>query len=206
VPRQGLGRPDPAFDVWSGIYDLHALQGTAGFREAIVSARRDVNAENLRSMNEWPAMSRTQTSRSFAPHKTPTRASLHQHDRGRRPRDGLLRRRVDRPPRHRRESETLRRHRTRQALYAEVFVLDGSRSEHLRAVASGQDGVRAAHRGTVEFWVAPRRPISRETRPPPRTLHPPLVHAAISGVAIAAACDLPALVGGRRGSRVGPMD
>jgi acyl-homoserine-lactone acylase len=31
--------PITALDVWSGIYDLHAVEGTAGFREAIVSAR-----------------------------------------------------------------------------------------------------------------------------------------------------------------------
>jgi acyl-homoserine-lactone acylase len=31
--------PITALDVWSGIHDLHAVGGTAGFREAIVSAR-----------------------------------------------------------------------------------------------------------------------------------------------------------------------
>jgi acyl-homoserine-lactone acylase len=31
--------PITALDVWSGIYDVQALEGTAGFREAIVSAR-----------------------------------------------------------------------------------------------------------------------------------------------------------------------
>jgi acyl-homoserine-lactone acylase len=42
-------RPITALDVWSGIYDLNLLSGTAQFRDAIVSARPGAGAQSERN-------------------------------------------------------------------------------------------------------------------------------------------------------------
>ena len=77
---------------------------------------------------------------------------LHQHDRRRCRRDGVLRRRVGRPPRHRRESETLHRQRPGQGPLPrdlrpgrlEVRVQLGQRPRRRSSAASSR---RAASRG-----------------------------------------------------------
>jgi acyl-homoserine-lactone acylase len=47
--------PITALDVWSGIHDLHAVEGTAGFREAIVGARPAAGAPAPASGPSIPA-------------------------------------------------------------------------------------------------------------------------------------------------------
>jgi hypothetical protein len=85
-----------------------------GWTATTAFAIRDVNADNLRSMNEWLAMGTAQHRSAPRRARRLPRHPLHQHARRRCRRNGVLRRRVSRPPRHRRARCTLHRHGRRQ--------------------------------------------------------------------------------------------